>query len=192
MTDPLLNLAPAGRVPTDVFTEADWSVVHGLKCKAREVACLHDLLATLLPPVNNNHRNSGNEICYVATTLRTTLRQTCGIILTREEIAHVLYAEGYRFFCRSGLPVGSPSFIMEARGMPTADGTGLVRSHKLLYKGLDSEYVYVNVDGHRMRMLRCTHRGMPANAAPEKMDAYKDLVEDLRRFGEKYKETAEE
>lgn len=186
MIDPLLNLAPTGLIPTDVFTEADWNVVRGLKGKAREVACLHNLLATLLPPVNNNHRNSGNEICYVATTLRITLMQTCGLVLTREEIALILYAENYRFFCRSGLPIGSPSFIMEERGMPVAEHTGMVRSHSLLYKGEASEYVYVNVDGHVMRMLRCTHRGMPANASPEKKEIYRRIVENLQHFAEKY------
>ncbi|MDO4930064.1 MAG: hypothetical protein Q4E59_02910 [Bacteroidales bacterium] len=137
------------------------------------------LLKTLLPPVDNRHRNMANEVNYLSTTMNRLLLQQFGFRIEFQTLMDLLRNAGYVFFTRDGLcdpnkrrlkPIKSPTLFPDEVEM--AEPT----------QGRGGTFVYVNLSGKVVRTLRCLTIPLPPNMSADKLELLNDVKARLEQF----------
>ncbi len=123
-----------------------------------------------LPPVDSLHRNAGNEVSYILTTLSRLLPQIIGMKPTKQTMLELLYREGYTVFTRFQILFET---TLGAGGEPMGNlfdrPTATNRRQKTDAMPADTkERIHVNVDGNAVKALRSLTLPLPANTAETK------------------------
>lgn len=123
-----------------------------------------------LPPVDSLHRNAGNELSYILTTLSRLLPQLIGIKPAKQTMLELLYREGYTVFTRFQILFET---TLGAGGEPMGNlfdrPTATNRRRKTDAMPADTkERIHVNVDGNAVKALRSLTLPLPANTAEAK------------------------
>ena len=144
---------------TDIITNED-----------RHIRQFQRLALSLVPPLERCHRNLCNEVNYVVTTLNLISMQHFDFKLSRQAAILALYDCGYIFFKRRGnwrgtIENGDP----EERPLPP------------------NLYVYLNMDGDKLRSLRLLTIPVPPNTSADKLAKLENMRTALSAFVEKEK-----
>ncbi len=118
-----------------------------------------------LPPVDSLHRNAGNEVRYLLTTLSRLLPQFMGVKPSKEAMLQLLYSEGYTVFNRFHILFETTLGATEnAMGNLFDRPTPTNRNEKSDALLADTkERVHVNVDGNAVKALRSLTLPLPEN-----------------------------
>lgn len=144
-----------------------------------------------LPPVDSLHRNAGNEVRYILTTLSRLLPQFLGVKPSKEAMLQLLYNEGYTVFNRFHIlfetTLGATEKTMgNLFDRPTQTNRSK-KSDALLAE--TQERVHVNVDGNAVKALRSLTLPLPENTSTEKRAEREALRSALSTWCENLKES---
>ncbi len=142
---------------------------------------LNRFIRTLLPPLTRRHRNMANEVNYIATTMTRLMLQNFGFRVTREDVISTIRSSGYAFFTKEGPWNPTKNCIVRTQMSSLFPGFN-TESEVHSPSGNGADYVYVNMDGQDVRMLRSLTLPAPSNISKEKMAQREEMALRLEHF----------
>lgn len=138
-----------------------------------------DFLERFLPPQCSRHRNVGNEVNYVTTTLRRIFLRYFNQSVERTVFFRVICQGNYAFFRRNEADFRDP--MTEVPFLMDKDSEG-ERTEKL--SGQEREYsrIHINVDGNVVRLFRTLTLPLSSHINEEKKARLDKLDTQLRVY----------